>query len=191
MTAGSVIARNVRRFREDRGLSIAVLARQAGLAKQTLITIESGLGNPTVGTLEHLADCLGVSVRALLAELGTEVLVNWGDAAGWRSQGTMSVRQLDQAFGSGYVYNTVLRLELNQAVTRVDASTRGALRHCLVLEGRARIGPEHAPVDVSANDFVRFPADGPHIFEAVTPISLVFVCTTAPQLSMAGGERFF
>jgi transcriptional regulator with XRE-family HTH domain len=191
MATNDVLSRNVRRFREDQGLSIGAVVRRSGLSKQTLITIESGQGNPTVKTLESLAECFGVSIRTLLAELGTETLIDWGDAVRWRTQGAMQVRQLDQAFGSGYVYNTVLRFQLNQNVTRLDASSRGSLRHCFVLEGRVRIGPESASVDVSADDFVRFPADGVHIFEAITPIATVFVCTTAPQLSMAGGERYF
>ena len=191
MASQGILSRNARRFREDRGLSILSVAHRSGLSKQTVINIESGLGNPTVSTLETLAGCLGVSVRALLSELGTEVVVNRGDSISWRTQGTLQVRPLDQAFGSGYVYNAMLRLELNRAPALLDAAPRGALRHCLLVQGTARIGPVTAPVTVTVNDFVRFPADEAHTFEAVTPIALIFVCTTAPQLSTVDSERFF
>jgi transcriptional regulator with XRE-family HTH domain len=46
----AVVARNVRLLREQRGLSLAELARQAGLAKQTLSNLEQGAGNPTEDT---------------------------------------------------------------------------------------------------------------------------------------------
>lgn len=186
-----VVARNLKRFREERGLSIGALARQSGLSKQTIAGIEAGRGNPTVDTLDDLATSLGVSIRALLSEMGTELLVHSGDTIHWAEQSGMKIRQLDQAFGSGYVYNTVLRLETNKGVSRLRAGTRGALRHCYVIDGRARLGPESAVVGVRAGDFVRFPADAPHVFEAVTPVALLFVCTTAPQLSMSGGESLF
>lgn len=191
MAASGVISRNLRRFREDQLLSIGELGRRSGISKQTIASIEAGRGNPTVETLEELAGTLGVSIRALFSEMGTEILVHSGDGIRWLDQGGMRVRQLDQAFGSGYVYNSVLRLAADNGPTLQRASSRGSLRHCYVLEGRVRLGPEAAPIVVEADDFVRFPADTPHLFEAITADARVFVCTTAPQLSMAGGERFF
>ncbi|MGN6218757.1 MAG: hypothetical protein ACTHNQ_04585 [Microbacterium sp.] len=37
----------------------------------------------------------------------------------------------------------------------------------------------------------RFPADAPHLFEAITPQATLFVCTTIPQLSMDGRGNTF
>ena len=167
------------------------LGRRTGLSKQTISAIEHGLGNPTVDTLERLAVVLDVSTRALLAEMGTETLVLRSNAAMHVDQGAIRVRQLDQAFGSGYVTNAVLLLEANRGPSMHRPRGRGALRHCYVLEGRARIGVTGSPVMVGAGDFVRFPAETEHVFEAISPVSTLFVCTTAPQLSMAGGDREF
>lgn len=191
MPASDLIARNLRRFRQERALSMSELARQAGLSKQTIAGIEAGHANPTVDTLEELARTLGVSIRALMSELGSEILLQPSDGIQWMPQSGMAVRHLDQAFGSGYVYNSVLQLEANKGISRHRPGSRGALRHCYVLDGRLRIGPENATVSVKARDFVRFPADTAHVFEAITPVAHVFVCTTAPQLTMAGGDRFF
>lgn len=191
MAVADVIARNVRRFREERQLSIAALGRGAGLSKQTVAGIETGSGNPTIETLESLAAMLGVSVRALLTEMGTETLLQRGDAIQWLDQGALRVRHLDHAFGSGYVTNTVLQLEANRGASQHGAGGRGTLRHCYVLEGTVSLGPIVSPVSATAGDFVRFPAETEHFFEAVTPIATLIVCTTAPQLSMAGrGQRF-
>lgn len=192
MVSSGVVARNVRTFREDRGLSASELARRAGLAKQTVASIETGGGNPTIGTLEALAAVLDVSLRALLSEMGTEVLVQPGDAARWHEQNGLSVRPLDRAFGSGYVHNSVLRLEASRGPSLHRPASRGSLRHAYVAEGRLRLGPADAPYLAKAGDFLRFPADTAHVFEAVTPVAVVVVCTTAPQLSMeGGGERYF
>ncbi|KJL26598.1 anaerobic benzoate catabolism transcriptional regulator [Microbacterium azadirachtae] len=191
MAASGIIARNLKRFRSEQEISINELSRRSGLAKQTIIGIETGRGNPTIETLEELASALGVGIRALLSELGSDMLMHSGDAIQWHEQAGMRVRQLDQAFGSGYVYNSVLRLDANQGPSHHRAASRGSLRHCYVLEGRVRLGPESTPASAKTSDFVRFPADTPHMFEAITPIAFVFVNTTAPQLTMAGGDRFF
>lgn len=191
MPIADVVARNVRRYREERGLSLGELGRRAGLAKQTIATVEAGGGNPTIDTLDRLALALEVGVRALLSELGTEILVLPGGAARWQEQNGAEVRQLDQAFGSGYVVNAVLRLRAGAAPFACAARGRGALRHCYVLDGTVRMGPAASTVLARAGDFVRFPADTAHRFEARTPTALVQVTTTEPQLSMAGGGRVF
>ena len=186
-----VVARNLKRFRADRALSLGELGRRAGLAKQTIIAIESGRSNPTVATLERLAEALDISVRALISELGTEILTHLGSDIRWQQQPGAQVRQLDQAFGSGYVVNAVLRLTSDAQPFRCAARGRAALRHCYVLQGIVRMGPVSAPIVVSAGDFVRFPADADHVFEARTPEALVFVNTTAPQLSTTAEGRVF
>lgn len=191
MATGGVIARNVRHIRSDSDMSIRVLSERSGLSKQTVMAIEAGRGNPTIDTIDALADALGVSSRALLTEMGTEVLVQASASGRWQEQSGALVRQLDQAFGSGYVFNTILRLHSEHGTIRFAARSRGALRHCFVAVGRVRLGPETAPVAANTGDFIRFPADTAHVFEALTASAEVFVCTTTPQLSMSGGDRLF
>lgn len=191
MAANDVIARNVRRFREERGLSIGELGRRSGLAKQTIASIESGTGNPTILTVGALASALGVTSRALLTELGTEILITLGSEARWYSSGSLRFRGLDESFGSGYVVNSLLRLDASSGVSRHPAASRGTLRHCFVIEGRARLGPDSEAVLAEAGDFVRFPGDVPHVFAAVTTSASLFVCTTSPQLYRGKAERNF
>lgn len=52
----------VKRIRNERGLSQQRLADQAGVNKVTLIRIEHGTGNPNVETLEKIARALDVEV---------------------------------------------------------------------------------------------------------------------------------
>lgn len=183
MAISSVLARNVKKFRDDIKLSQAAVAHQAGLSKQTIVDIEAGRANPTVDTLETLAAALGVTIRALISEMGSEVLFQSGSLINWQEQGPLLVRSLDQVYGSGYVHNAVVRLETNLGTVRPLSGTRGMLRHCYVLEGTVELGPEGRTVQACEGDFVRFPGEGPHLFQSVTPSALLFVVTTKPQLS--------
>lgn len=191
MALSSIISRNVRRFREEQGLSQVEMARRAGLSKQTVLGIEAGRGNPTVETLETIAVALGVTARALVSELGSEVLFQSGEHALWQDQGAFELRSLAQAFGSGYVHNAVIRLGERTGTARTLSGTRGMLRHCYVLEGSVELGPEGRTVHAHEQDFVRFPGEGPHHFEAITPTAMLYVVTTMPQMSSRDANAYF
>jgi len=191
MAISSVIARNCKRFREDQHLSQVALAQRAGLSKQTIVDIEAARANPTIDTLEALAEALEVSARALISEMGNEVLFRPGDRAHWQEQGSFSVRNLDQIYGSGYVYNAVIRLEADRGTSRSRSGTRGMIRHCYVLEGTVELGPDGRTINASEGDFVRFPGEGAHLFQTITPTALLFVVTTTPQLSTAAAAAKF
>jgi len=61
------IAENVRKARKKAGLSQDKLAREAGVAYNTVVKIESGENkNPTIETLRSIAKALDVSVDKLI-----------------------------------------------------------------------------------------------------------------------------
>ncbi len=61
------IADNVRKVRKKAGLSQDKLAREAGVAYNTVVKIESGENkNPTIETLRNIAKALDVSVDELI-----------------------------------------------------------------------------------------------------------------------------
>lgn len=191
MTISSVIAHNCKRFREDTRLSQAALAEKSGLSKQTIVEVEAGRANPTIETLAALAEALGVSTRALISEMGSEVLFQSGGLVHWQEQGQLMVRNLDQVYGSGYVHNAVVRLETRKGAVRYLSGTRGMLRHCYVLEGSVELGPEGRTIRAEEGDFVRFPGEGPHLFQAITSSALLFVVTSKPQHSTRASEITF
>lgn len=60
------LARNVKRVRSERALTLESLAARAGVSRGMLIQIEQARTNPSVGTVVRVADALGVSVARLL-----------------------------------------------------------------------------------------------------------------------------
>lgn len=64
-TMNLVVAKNIKRLREERRLSLEALARQSGVSKSMLVQIERGEGNPTLSTLWKLANGMNVPFDAL------------------------------------------------------------------------------------------------------------------------------
>ena len=64
----AVLAKNVRRLRQAKGLSQDDLAADAGLFQKTISGIENGRSNPELDTLGKIAAALGVHPGELLDE---------------------------------------------------------------------------------------------------------------------------
>ena len=68
MIRESEIGGTIRRYRQERGLSLARLAALCGVTKGYLSKVENSPKAPPVSTLVNIARALGVSVSALLGE---------------------------------------------------------------------------------------------------------------------------
>jgi transcriptional regulator with XRE-family HTH domain len=60
------LARNVKRRRTERGLTLDALAARAAVSRGMLIQIEQARTNPSLGTVVKIGDALGVSITTLL-----------------------------------------------------------------------------------------------------------------------------
>ena len=182
-----LVARNVRRFRHERGYSLSELARRAGLAKQTLSGLEAGQANPTVLTLSTIAAALGVPVAHLLTEYGSPVLVRKAHDAVWTEGPDGTMRELDQIYGFGYVRTSLIRhARAGDAPVEHQAHRPGTLHHAYVMQGKAGIGPAGEEVDVARGDFIRFPGDVPHRTVVQSETVVLYMVTTVPHVSQIG-----
>lgn len=64
----ALVGNNVRRLRNAAGLSQAKLADRLGVDRAYVSGLERGQRNPTIVTLWHVAEALGVKVRAFFDE---------------------------------------------------------------------------------------------------------------------------
>ena len=64
---GSKIAKNLKKIRQDKGISQDRLSKLADLSLNTVVTVESGVNpNPTIETLTKIAKALNVSVEDII-----------------------------------------------------------------------------------------------------------------------------
>ncbi len=186
MDYNELVARNVRRFRRERGLSLGELSRRSGLSKQTLSKVEQGIGNPTVETLSALGNAIDVSPRRLLTEWGSAVYVQRDAAGTWQRQDGLAERVLDQVYGSGYVHTSLLTLDEEGCVRSFPGHSLGTLIHLYVIAGALRTGPLEEQVDLATGDFVRFPGDIPYRHTCLSDQMLAHVVMTIPQAGQFG-----
>ena len=64
---GSKIAKNLKKIRQDKGISQDRLSKLADLSLNTVVTVESGANpNPTIETLTKIAKALNVPIEDLI-----------------------------------------------------------------------------------------------------------------------------
>ena len=66
MDMRKLVGRNVKRFRQKKGLTQEQFAEVSGFSQQYISSLENGRRNPTVVTLYELATALGVSHMELI-----------------------------------------------------------------------------------------------------------------------------
>jgi transcriptional regulator with XRE-family HTH domain len=66
MDMRKLVGRNVKRVRQDKGLTQEQLAERSGFSQQYISGLEQGRRNPTIVSIYELATALGVSYMELV-----------------------------------------------------------------------------------------------------------------------------
>lgn len=166
----SRIAAAVRTERERQGLSLSELARRAGLAKSSLSQLESGQGNPGVETVWALATALGVPFAQLIDPPQPEhALIRAAEGEPTRSD-TAEYAALVLSHSPPQVRRDLYRITAEPGSAKISAPhSPGTVEHVVVVTGRARTGPHDDLVELGPGDYLRYPADVEHVFEALEP----------------------
>lgn len=166
----ATIAAALRRERERRGLSLGELARRAGVAKSTLSQLEAGSGNPGLETLWALAVALDVPFSRLVDPQAAPVhVIRAGEAPAVRSDHAPFTSTLLAACPPGVRRDLHVVTAEPGAVKQAHAHIPGATEHLVVTAGRWRTGPAGEEVELGPGDYVRFPGDRAHVYEALAP----------------------
>jgi transcriptional regulator with XRE-family HTH domain len=158
------IAASLRALRQRQGLSVAQLAERSGIARATVTKLEAGHGNPTIDTLYALADTLGAALGDLIDEPSARVEVIRA-GAGTRVRGAVSARLLDRVHGQALA--ELYEVDFATRARHAGPHPAGVTESLILTAGRLRAGPAGHPVELSAGDFVRFPGDVPHLYQAI------------------------
>jgi len=99
------LARKIRREREGRGWSLAMLARRAGVSTSMISKIERGEASPTAVLLGRLSAAFGMTISALLEEerRRADRLLRRADQAVWEDPATGYVRRSVCPPGAGRI----------------------------------------------------------------------------------------
>jgi len=165
-----IIAASLRRERRRTGLSLTEVARQAGVAKSTLSQLESGVGNPSLETLWALCTALGVPFSRLLDPPRPLVqLIRAGEGPTISSAQADYQATLVAACPPG-ARRDIYCIAAEPGPRRAsDPHSIGVVEHIVLSAGRALIGPTDEPVELNPGDYISYPGDLPHVFQALEP----------------------
>ncbi|GGM94035.1 transcriptional regulator [Thermopolyspora flexuosa] len=180
-TLTAAIANNVRAQRAHRGMTLDELALRSGVSRGMLIQIEQGRTNPSINTLNRIADALGVSVGRLVEVSDTPVVrvVHASDVVTmWRGERGGSARLLvgsdlpailelwDWRLGPGEHHDS-------------DAHAAGTRELLTVLTGELTLSVYGKSHVIRKDEAVLFTADRPHRYanEGEEEVRFVMVVT--------------
>lgn len=180
------IGERLRRYRQQRQLSLDALADVTGVSKPMLGQIERGASNPTVATLWKIASGLRIPFTALIAENSSLELL--------RAQDQTRIAEDDGRFEVYSTYSVhgvpleTYRVRLHPGCRRAaEAHGFGVMESITVYCGELTMGIADDVFTLRPGDALSFSADTPHVYqnvgESVCDISMAILYQTGAQRS--------
>lgn len=174
---GSALASRIGNLRQERRLSLDGLAKLAGLSKGTVVALEQGKANPSIGVLCRLAAAFSVSVSDLVSGPSTSDSENaierttgntlWTSAKGSEARllASTSGRTMFELWSW-----TIMPGDGSQA----DAHSPGTRELISVEQGSLRITVGTETLTLKAGESARLITDQPHSYFAAGRKPAVF-----------------
>jgi transcriptional regulator with XRE-family HTH domain len=174
------VGRQVRRWRNERGLTLAQVAAASGLNTGYLSQIENDKASPSLESLAALADALDVPISWFLLESTPPPrVVRADDRRGWEAVGGMAVSEVDGGIPRDLC---IVRVEAGPGA-RTGLHTHHGEEHHIILAGRWRFTQGDHVVEVGPGDYVVWDASIPHDAEIVGdgPGSALLISPRSPH----------
>jgi len=165
-----IVGVNIRRLREDKGITLRALAKQLNVSASFLSQVETGKASPSLSTLKNISDTLSTTVGSLIGE-GQKVSDN--------PVVKSSERKYLQEVGKGvniYLLTSQdgnkqmepLLFKLNEKATSGSASYRHfGQEFVLVLKGAIEITLNDTVYFLKKGDSIYFNSSVPHSFRNI------------------------
>lgn len=168
-----IIAAGLVRERQKTGLSLAEVARRAGIAKSTLSQLESANGNPSLETLWALCVALDIPFARLMEpEVNKMQVIRRGEGPAVLAEQADYKAILLATCPPGARRDVYLLMTQPGAERVSQPHSPGSVEHIIITQGRARVGLTASAVELNAGDYICYPADREHIFRALEPDTL-------------------
>ncbi|MFJ6087107.1 helix-turn-helix domain-containing protein [Streptomyces sp. NPDC092369] len=177
------LARNVKRWRNERGFTLDALAARAGVSRGMLIQIEQARTNPSIGTVVKIGDALGISITTLLDyEQGPRVRIVPADQAVrlWHTDAGSFNRLLAGTEAPGPLEMWDWRLMPGDH-SPSDPHPAGTVELVHVTAGELTLTVDGEKYPVPAGSSVSFEANSPHTYgnEGRAPVEMI-MCVSVP-----------
>ncbi|MBD8020992.1 helix-turn-helix domain-containing protein [Brevibacterium gallinarum] len=174
------IAAALRRERTRLGLSLSEAAKRAAVSKSTLSGLEAGVGNPSIETMWALATAYQVPLAQLLDPPAPEVsVIRFGELPQLASGSADYAAMLLSSCPPHARRDLYLITAEPGSIKHSEPHEAGTVEHVIIGSGSARATVAEATIELAAGDYLRYPGDAAHSFEALEPGTLaVFAVQT-------------
>jgi transcriptional regulator with XRE-family HTH domain len=157
------VGAQIKRWRRERGVTLAAVAERSGLNVGYLSQIENDKASPSLACLASIGDALDVPIAwFLIDEVPAPQVVRASER---------TVRQRDEGRVEHVDGNVSRDLSIIEAVsepgTRTGAHAHAGDEHHLVMRGRWRLTQGDHVVEVGPGDYVRWDGTIPHDAEVL------------------------
>ncbi|MEN8416209.1 helix-turn-helix domain-containing protein [Acinetobacter radioresistens] len=163
-----IVAKGLQRERQKAGLSLTEVARRAGIAKSTLSQLEAAQGNPSLETLWALCVALDIPFAKLMeANTAQTQIIRFGEGPSVSSEIAHYQAILLANCPTG-ARRDVYILTTHPGEPRCSQPHPiGSIEHIIIMKGKAKVGLVSEPIVLNEGDYICYPADQAHIFEAL------------------------
>ncbi|WP_433590526.1 helix-turn-helix domain-containing protein [Nocardia sp. CA-145437] len=161
---------NVRRRREEAGLTLEQLSTQSSVSRAMLSKVERGEKSPTIGVASKIAHALDASLSELIggaaaAASGVAVVMRKNDRPVFRDPETGFERHMVSAApGAGGGEMVVHYLPAQVSTGLLPAYPRGSEKQLVVLDGTLTVAIGGITETLNTGDSIFFQADADHGF---------------------------
>ncbi|QIJ86919.1 helix-turn-helix transcriptional regulator [Vibrio coralliilyticus OCN008] len=162
------IAATLNAERLNAGLSIAEVARRANIAKSTLSQLENGIGNPSIETLWSICVVLDIPFSRLIeTPAPTTKVIRYSKGVSVFSE-RKDYQAVLLAASPANACRDIYWIEVKPGQPFISEPHHpGVVEHVVIVKGRAKLGLQSDPHELEEGDYISYPGDLPHMFEAL------------------------
>ncbi|WP_336984032.1 XRE family transcriptional regulator [Acinetobacter soli] len=163
-----IVSKNLQRERQKASLSLAEVARRAGVAKSTLSQLEAAQGNPSLETLWALCVALDIPFARLMESHSPQTqIIRFGEGPSVSSEVAHYQAILLAVCPTGARRDLYILTTQPGEPRLSHPHPIGSVEHIVIMKGQARVGLTSEPKILNEGDYICYPADQEHIFEAL------------------------